>query len=275
MSTNYQDKYPSPSSLPGKQSKRPPAEADAEAKAKAEAEDRAKIGPINFGKIEQLRKEIALATLALHEQTEIRNEAYKGMTKEQLIKAAWQLPELPDHLWNLKELVGGYRTGFITGSTIHAPNSDCNDLDWCTLEHPKAFSGYATNAENADYFDSDGFSSLYAHKNGQLINILCFADTRLYAAWEFATDIMKDLADSSSVCRKRFETKWRRVRVFDAFKDMYWPVYAMHAPLGRVEAIKSQICRRCGRPALFFTDQAHKTEYQKTAICERCQSTEF
>ena len=182
----------------------------------------------------------------------------KNMTKEQRITATWTLPALTDSLWKTIQ-----ETGFKTGSSVFS-DAESNDLDFVVAVPPHVFEGYAVGMLDTGYWHNDGFTSLYAHYDGALINILCMSDSELMRAWHLTTDIMKQMQ------LRAYDTKWKRVRVFRALVDVLWPERQLKEPLSKEEAWEHHKCSLCGREAINFTCMAERQKYQATGICERC-----
>jgi hypothetical protein len=228
--------------------------------------------------IEQLKQQMKSLKAELkvleakHLQTSKLNP--KVLTKEEKLRAVDSLPELSDSLYELLQ-----QDGFRTGS---AEFSDCvpNDIDWCINVPPHVFVGYAVGTDT-DYWIADGFTSIYAHKNGEYLNILCFSNYMLMQSWFQTTQLMQQLHGTlvstdtfhksmGRVCEVAFATKWKRVMVFRALKDILWPVRPLSTPLDKAEALEHYKCMICGREAINFTCMAARKEYQKTGVCERC-----
>jgi len=223
--------------------------------------------------IAQLKADLKAAQAAL----EARNN------KAGRMEDALQLPALPPALWKL--LID---EGFKTGSEVYAPGIESADEDWCIAISPNVFSGYASGIGDGDYFETDGFASLYAHDGeGKIVNILCFGDYALFESWYMTTRTMQTLmfscldefmpqnsgrapAQSRMVLEQVFETKWKRVRLFNALRDILWPVKALTRDLNKEEALKAHKCKRCGRKAEFFSCWPEKKKYLDTGVCERC-----
>jgi len=182
----------------------------------------------------------------------------RPMSKADRINLTWSMPQLPDTLMELIEEVG-----FKTGSAIFS-DVVANDDDWVVNVPPKAFEGYAVGMMDEGYWQSDGMSSLYAHYDNRLINIICMSDWKLATAWRITTEFMKKLQymeiqvgpiDTAKdiPLAEAFNTKWKRVRVFRALVDVLWPVQDLRVHLSEYDAKKYQ-------------------KYQATGICERCST---
>ncbi len=217
----------------------------------------------------------------LDEQTDVD---LSKMTKAERIEATWKLPALSPELFNLLQ-----NEGFLTGSSIlngiENINIDPNDFDWCISVPPHVFKHHALGANNQGYWEQDGFSSLYAHYQGELINILCFSDTQLMDSWYMTTQMMSLIAKcqikrdfysrhssmSTNHIGRVLDTKWKRVRLFRALKDIMYDARQLNEPLDIGEALKYGKCRLCGQEAINFTCKEAKMSYQQTGICERCK----
>ena len=44
---------------------------------------------------------------------------------------------------------------------------------------------------------------------------------------------------------------------------------------GRTEAIEAHECFRCGRPAIWFSDEVSLREYRPSGLCQDCQDDIF
>jgi len=223
--------------------------------------------------IAQLKADLKAAQAAL----EVRDNKAGRMDD------ALQLPALPPALWKL--LID---EGFKTGSEVYAPGIESADEDWCIAISPNVFSGYASGIGDGDYFETDGFASLYAHDGeGKIVNILCFGDYALFESWYMTTRTMQILMNYATheftsrghmipvtprrtVLKQAFETKWKRVRLFNALRDILWPVKALMRDLDKGAALKAHKCKRCGRKAEFFSCWPEKKKYLDTGVCERC-----
>lgn len=198
--------------------------------------------------------------------------------KSELIKAAWASPELSSSRYELL-----LEHGFVTGSSAFASNKvKPADEDWCINIPPERFCNSAKSNMDNGYWEADSFSSVYAHRHGKLLNIICFSDLKLMEAWYMATQYMSLLrmaavAESPydklrSKCRTdMFDKKWMRVRVFRALKDVLHPVRPLAEPRTLIDASKYNICRICGREALNFIDKPHWLMWEMDGICDRCR----
>ncbi len=222
--------------------------------------------------ISQLRREVLQAQAALNERD---NKAGR-------MEDAEQYPALPPRLWHLLN-----EQGFKTGSEVYAPGIKSADEDWCINASPSTFKDFASGTKDQNYFETDGFASLYAHDgNGKAINILCFSDYELFESWHKTTQYMYKLTDSEvkdfnfnpdhqsshwdADLRKILEKKWCRVRLFSALRDILWPVKARTEDMPKDEALKMRKCKRCGRKAEFFSSWPAKKAYLDSGVCERC-----
>lgn len=196
------------------------------------------------------------------------------MSKQEIIDATWKLPELPKEVYYLLEEQGGFKTGSSMFTDIENPN----DEDWCVCIPPSVFDGWTLGQSDHGYWEADGFSTVYTHYKGQLLNIICFSDTRLFYAWQATTQAMIHMGNMLPTERDfrepinfadLFRTKWKRVILFRAFKDIcYDPI--SKKPMDKVDAIKYHKCCECSREAIYFTCKAARTHYEETAVCERC-----
>ncbi len=235
--------------------------------------------------LEEIKKNIQ-ALQVLKQQVEARLEDddelcdVTQLTKEERINKVWKLPKLSSNLMAQLE-----ECGFITGSSVYSSGKP-NDIDWCVNIRPTAFKHYTLGCTNQGYWEADGFTSVYGHYEGTLINIICFSDIDLMDAWYRATVVMKALKDmnveQSPFSRNAkthvgtaFDTKWKRVRMFRALKDIFTPVRALEEPLELKEALKYSKCKRCGQEAINFTCKDVKDRYIRSGICERCQSKDM
>jgi hypothetical protein len=214
---------------------------------------------------------------ALHD---LQNMDTKRMSKTELIEATWKLPEMDQYLYELLSEQGG----FMTGSNVTSDIDDPKDEDWCVQIAPSAFSLYSLGQSDHGYWEADGFSTVYCHYQGKLVNIICFSDTQLFEAWYVATEIMRGIKDhfvprppntyygnapTTTSMSDIFATKWKRVILFRALKDIaYEP--ARKREMDNDDAVKYHKCRECSREAIYFTCKAAKDHYLATTICERC-----
>ncbi len=222
--------------------------------------------------ITQLKMELRAAQNAL----DARNN------KDGRINDAMAYPPLSSTLWKFLR-----DQGFKTGSEVYAPGIKSADEDWCINCSPQAFRGYAAGIDDTDYFESNGFASLYARDgDNKPINILCFSDYELFEAWHKTTQVMENLThttledvDYSNGAHKPFastklegilEKKWCRTRLFQALRDILWPVKALAKDLNKHDALKKRVCKRCGRKAQFFSSWPNHKAYLDSGICERC-----
>jgi len=197
---------------------------------------------------------------------EDRRAYHKHMTKEEKMEAARLLSPLDSFMQSI------LNEGFMTGSMVYGDPAAAKDRDMCVLIHPRAFTGQALGAEDTDYFEEDGFQALYANDGSDLpVNIICFSNPRLYEAWQKATITMKTLSIQSPGI---FFTKWKRVRVFRAFVDIFWKVETLpeFRRMDTRKALDLKRCVDCGREAIYFTTMSEQLAYETTGICERCRN---
>jgi len=204
----------------------------------------------------------------------------RKMTKKEVIEATRQMPELPQELYNMLSSEGGFRTG----STVYGANPKAaNDEDWCVILPPSVFKEYSIGQSDQGYWEADGFSSVYCHRNGVLLNILCFSDLNLYNAWLYTTNTMQWLMTLQTVDPHKsgiefasfMQKKWQRVRLFRALKDIFYTPKPLRVSLEKEEALKYTKCRTCGQEATNFTCKAAKDHYQQTGTCERCSGLTY
>lgn len=216
--------------------------------------------------IKRLNSELRQARLAL---ADIRTseQLLPPKSREELIKEAWLMPELPETVFHsLTHELGG----FITGSTVYF-SAEPNDLDIVVNAPPTIFEEWATNTLHTGYWEADGMTVVYAHYNNQLLNIICISDYNVFKAWYFATEIMKLLFNSAAYGPKlNFNRKWARVRVFRALRDVLTPVVGRTKPLSHEDAIKYQKCVYCHREAINFINKDSKRRWEATGVCDRC-----
>ena len=183
-----------------------------------------------------------------HELDEATNLDLRHMTKQERIEATWALPALsPSHMATIQE------SGFITGSSNIISNP--NDIDWCVNLPPTVFRHHALGANNQDYWEQNSFSSLYAHYEGTLINLLCFSNMDLMNAWYVTTQAMNYLAKFSGkksffyatsssppscndLLRNAMLTKWKRIRIFRAIRDVLYNAPLLENPMTKSDALK-------------------------------------
>jgi hypothetical protein len=202
----------------------------------------------------------------------------RHMSKKEVIAATWSLPELSKDMYELLSEQGGFKTGSSVFTDINSPN----DEDWCVCMPPSVFSEYTIGQCDEGYWHADGFSAIYAHHNGMLINIICFSDARLFEAWFATTEAMKKMAEWPTLATpynwsnnnqinlaELFKTKWKRVILFRALKDICYEPH-MKRPMEQDAALKYSKCKECSREAIYFTCAAAKAHYEATVVCERC-----
>ena len=203
------------------------------------------------------------------------------MTKTERIRATWELPELSSSLMDVLE-----DNGFKTGSTVYGNAEDATDVDWCIMIPPEIFDGYALNTNDPGYWEADGFSSIYAHHRGKLLNILCFSNGNLCRAWWGATRVMEKMVgltipgmyQSQSdyyALESTKDSKWRRVRIFRALRDVMFEVRPKGDPCSIKEAKEHHKCRICKREAINFTRMSERKKWENSGICERCREAGF
>lgn len=204
----------------------------------------------------------------------LRNLDPSKMTKQEIIEATWKLPALDEGLYEMLSIQGGFKTGSSVFTDIENPN----DEDWCVCMSPSVFSGHSLGQADHGYWEADGFSTIYTHYKGQLLNIICFSDTRLFYAWQATTQAMIHMSNMQDVERdfrepisfaELFRTKWKRVSLFRAFKDIAYDPRSKKA-MDKNEAFKYHKCCECSREAIYFTCKAARMHYEETAVCERC-----
>ncbi len=219
------------------------------------------------------------ARAKLQELDDLKMVDAKRMTKEEVITATWKMPEMDKYLYELL----GEQGGFLTGSNVTSNIEHPNDEDWCVQIAPNAFSQYSIGQSDQGYWEADGFSTVYCHFRGKLINIICFSDTELFKAWHVATKIMQDIKhrlvpenkvnygviDEAPTMADLFADKWKRVILFRALKDIaYEPRYKR--AMDKDDARKYHKCSECSREAIYFTCRAARKHYEATTVCERC-----
>ena len=216
------------------------------------------------GQIARLQAERASITEPLEALCE---QDPKRMSKQDVIASAWKLPELPQYLFDTLVLGMG---GFMTGSKVYGDADSAADEDWVVTIPPHVFKGYAVGT-GQDYFDQGEMTVLYAHKDGQLLNIICMSDHDQMKAWERTTTLMAEIQASQG--RRIFFDKWKRVRVFRAFVDIFWPATEVYGrrDISISEALEWRVCIRCGREAINFTNKPMREQWERTGICERCE----
>lgn len=226
---------------------------------------------MNIGQLykerKQLNKQLGEIQHSIYEANKKVLEQLKWMDKSDRIRLTFTYPELSI---GCMDLLTDESFAFKTGSTVFSPRPEnANDIDYVVLIHPRAFTGYAVGAEEADYWEEDNMSVLYAHRDGKLYNIICIGDLELFNAWRRATEIMQSLMANCSGLK--LERKWARVRIFRALKDVLFPVRPKRTAVAYDIAIKHNMCVSCGREAINFIDKAHRESWQKDGICDRCR----
>lgn len=203
------------------------------------------------------------------------------LTKKEIIDLTWQLPELPDNMYDLLTEEGG----FITGSSVTSNIESAKDEDWCIMLPPNVFYEWCLGTSNEGYWESDGFSTVYCHRNGVLLNIICFSDANLFTAWFAATNVLKIIKDNVILPPKfsaygkvnvsdMLAVKWKRVAIFRAIKDAFYEPH-VKKPMDKELAFKLNKCSECSREAIYFTCRAARDYYNANCICERCSGIEY
>lgn len=205
------------------------------------------------------------------------------MTKNERIEYTWQLPELPASMMDVV-----MECGFRTGSRVYGGAGDDSDHDWVVNVPPHVFEPYVLNGQDRGYWEQDGMSTVYAHIDGRLLNIICISTPDLFQAWYHATHYMIILcateaptnfwrSDEPNHVTARIagqasgSFKWARVRMFRALCDAMRRPTAMLKPLDFLEATTYRKCATCGREALNFTNRPQLELYEQTGVCERCR----
>lgn len=195
-----------------------------------------------------------------------------------------QLPNLPNKFIDLLE-----ETGFRTGSSVYS-NATPNDIDWCVCVPPHVFDGYVVSAKGAPLdpdpdYNHGGLTVVYGHRYDTIHNIMCFADISDMNAWWITTRIMQHLKrqripygwneQGTADLNDLFDSKWKRVRVFRAFRDVFTPVEPLQQRLSMAEAIDRHKCRRCGQEAINFIDTHARNLWKMDGICDRCREEQI
>lgn len=208
----------------------------------------------------------------------LQNLDTRKMSKQEVIDETFKMPELSLDMYELLKDCNG----FMTGSNVIADIDNPNDEDWCVQIAPVAFMEYSIGHNDNGYWEADGFSSVYCHREGKLINIICFSDGALFNAWKFTTEVMKSLKTYAGELsyfttidmHDILKTKWKRVRLFRALKDIsYVPIHKQ--TMSKDDALKYYSCKDCSREAINFTCKAAREHYQETAVCERCSGITY
>ena len=201
--------------------------------------------------------------------------------KDETKRRVWHLPELTDSL--LDVLI---QNGFQTGSEVYTSAKVVPaDKDWVVNVPPYVFNHYTisprgeTTNTDPDY-DHGGMTVLYGHRDGIIYNIMCMG-WRDFEVWALTTKIMGYLRQSTiayGLNSKRradltelFDKKWKRVRVFRAFRDVLTEPILLDKPLSQAEAWDRRVCRWCGQEAINFIDNAAREQWQRDGICDRCK----
>ena len=221
------------------------------------------------------QQEIEVEIAERNKLNHLRELDPRNMTKEEVIKATWQMPPLSKDLYDML-ISDGFQTG---SGALGYTNS--KDEDWCINMPPHVFYEYTIGQSDHGYFEADGFSSIYCHYNGRLFNILCFGDFQLYKAWLYTTEMMQRVQRDklkylhfSVDLNDVLATKWKRVILFRAFKDIFYEPLNKR-PMDKLAALNYNKCAECGRETLYFTCRAAKDHYLASGQCERCSGIEY
>lgn len=212
-------------------------------------------------------------------QVQLMNMDCRNLSKRVHIKLTLGMPELSDDLYNELKL-----NGFKTGSSVYTTVEKPNDEDWCICISPVAFKKFSIGHGDNGYWEADGFTSIYTHYKGQLLNIMCFSDDRLMHAWRYATVTLSNLLienmnhntgwNGISNAEDILNVKWKRVRLFSALRDVFYdPTHKR--TMNTEEAREFHKCSACSREAIFFTCKAARDHYKETCICERCSGLTY
>ena len=193
------------------------------------------------------------------------NRALKQMSKSEIIEIAMSMPEMPTGLMELIE-----HEGFQTGSRVYGGAHGDSDYDWCVPLPPQVFEGYALGHDQ-NYWVEDRFCTVYANHKGLLLNIICFSDWHLFMAWSHATIALKELNAVKEFNHAIKNSKWARVRLFRAFREVLTPLKMRKEPLSLEKAIEYRICKRCDGEAINFTCKPARDQWLATGVCERCR----
>ncbi len=195
------------------------------------------------------------------------------LTKAELINLARELPPLK----SVHEALFS-ECGFVTGSSVYSDVRP-NDIDIVVNLPPRVFGDYAVGS-NQTYWEEDRMVTLYARRaDGTPVNIICMSDNALMRAWQLATDTLRYIVDAVAVVNMLpiMRSKWRRVRLFRAFKDVFLDRAgdSVHGNKYRgisiEDAVKFKRCRQCGYPVEMFTCKAEEELYMATGVCEPCK----
>jgi len=189
------------------------------------------------------------------------------LSKQQALAELRFMPATPVKYMDLLREIG-----VKTGSEVYAPfdfKVD-SDRDYLIFGSPAIFDGYAVYS-GGDY-NSDGWASIYIKDlTDAVYNVLCFSDRKLYEAWITTTEIMKAIVQEFPYL---VETKWKRVRMFQAIKDcVHDAPLAIMPSFGTI--VKHRLCLNCGKKADFFYNAQGHEIYKETGICVRCQDKDL
>lgn len=210
------------------------------------------------------------------------NRDTSKMSKSERIELTWQLPPLTDSLMDVLE-----ENGFMSGSSVYTDIENPPDIDWVVMVPPHVFEKHSLKPNNDGYWNEDGFSSIYCHDGNKIYNILCMSRNDLFDAWAYATQAMVALKNTpmrpafTSNMKEQypfqdaFATKWMRVRIFRAIKDVFLDHTPLEKRLSREDAGKRSSCRVCGEEAVNFTCKAAREHWQGTAIGECCSGETY
>ena len=190
---------------------------------------------------------------------------YKPLTKYNRMEIARNLPEIPKEYM---ELITD--TGFATGSHMYGCGVEPDDLDFVVNLPTEVFEKYTIKANGTPrYHESETFTAIYGHHNGQMVNIMCVGDIDTYNAWYNTTKCMMFLATLPEL-QQALKDKWSRVLLFRAFRMIFTPPVPRETPLSFEYAMKYNRCRICGHHAEDFTCHGARRRYALTGVCERC-----
>ena len=204
-----------------------------------------------------------------------------------------------DDVFSRKPLTDGLRdvldkNGFMTGSAFYMDESEPPDIDWVVNVPPEVFGDhviYCDNKLSDKQYETGGFTACYGHYRGKVINIICVSKIEVFRAWYQTTAAMKMLAEipRSVMClnappadkwvtnaayfkemKEVLSNKYNRVRLFQAFLDIFEEPSPLVKPLSYSEAKLYSKCKECGREARHFTSAKYRYLYRNTGICERC-----
>lgn len=210
-------------------------------------------------------------------------------SKQDLFKAVFELPQLTDSLY---DLLG--KKGTMTGSRVYgvgkATMDAARDEDWAIYISPEAFNGYTLSAskQKSGYNRrNESMSVIYGHRNGILINIMCFSDEHMFDAWRLTTMVMTVIADMTDrnysylnkkdrdMLREMLEEKWGRVNIFRALREGLYVAEKRTKPYDVLYAWRYRSCVECHGPATNFTCAQAYNNWQRDGRCERCNPLEL